>query len=139
MHAVIYVKNSNKIECVIKNCVRRGRHFIGDNMKISINPKLFDVLWTDDDINPIMNRSEIVGWDKKVSDVTPSSDVTEIKAPTKSDFIAAMKIRKLVDNLTYQELEAYIENTITDLASAKEFLKTLSKVTLALCKIVDSK
>jgi hypothetical protein len=140
MHAVIYRKGTNKIHYVVKNCIRQGRKFVGDNMKVGVNLKLFDVMWTEDDINPIMNQEdEIVEWDRDVSDLTPSTNITEVIKPTKADFITAMKMRKLIDNLTYQELENYVETNITDLASAKDFLKTLAKVTLALCKIVDTK
>lgn len=139
MHVAIYKKGSDKIKYFVNNCIRKGAVFCGDNVKVHINLKLYDIMWTDDIVNPIMNGNEVVDWDKNVSDLVPSTDTAEVKQPSKSDFIVAMKLRKLIDNLTYQELETYIENNVTDLASAKEFLKTLSKVTLALCKIVDSK
>jgi hypothetical protein len=139
MNAVVYQRGTNKVKHFVRNCVKRGNKLVGDNATILINARIFDTMWTDEILTPIMSNNEIVGWDKNVSDLTPSAEVTEIKPPGKAEFIAAMKIRKLVDNLTYQELEDYIENNVTDLASAKEFMKTQSKVILALCKIVDSK
>jgi hypothetical protein len=36
----------------------------------------------------------------------------------------------ILENLTYNQIDNYIDNNITDLASAKEFLKKLSKVVL---------
>jgi hypothetical protein len=140
MHAVIYVKGSNEIKHVVKNCIRRGRNFVGDNMKVGINPKIFDVMWTDDTINPILGiDNEVIGWDKSVSDLTPSTDITEIKSLSRSEFKTAFKLRNLIDNMSYQELDDYIETNVVDLASAKTFIKTLAKVTLALCKLIDNK
>ncbi len=139
MNAVIYYKGTDKIAHMVKNCIRRGKNFVGDNMKVGINLKHFDVIWTEDDANPIIDQGDIIGWDKNVSDLTPSTESVEIKPPTRQDFIAAHKIRKAIDNMSYQELDSYIETNVTDLASAKVFLKTLAKVTLALCKMVDNK
>ena len=140
MHAVIYKKGSDRISYMVSNCIRRGRHFVGDNMKIGINLKAFDIIWTDDTVTPILDtNNEIIGWDKDVSDLTPSTDVGEIIVPTHNELKEAIRLRKLVDTMTYQGLDNYIENNVVDLASAKVFIKTLAKVTLALCKLIDSK
>ena len=45
----------------------------------------------------------------------------------------AIKLSKL-SNLTYNKLATYIDNNVTDLASAKVYLKELSKVVLAMLK-----
>ena len=82
---------------------------------------------------------EIIGWDQDVSDLIPSTDITEIKSLSRNEFKTAFKLRKLIDNMSYQELDDYIETNVVDLASAKVFIKTLAKVTLALCKLIDSK
>jgi hypothetical protein len=139
MHAIIYEKGTNKIRYVVKNCVKRGRNFVGDNMKVNINFKHFDIMWTDDgNINPIIGQSgKLVGWDKNVSDLTPSTDIMEIKSLSRDEFKTAFKLRKLIDNMSYQELDNYIETNVVDLASAKVFIKTLAKVTLALCKLTE--
>ena len=39
-----------------------------------------------------------------------------------------------IPKLTYDQLDTYIDNNITDLASAKTYLKKLSKVVLAMLK-----
>lgn len=56
-----------------------------------------------------------------------------------STYIAAKETLKLSDiaNLTYAQLNTYINNHVTDLASAKAYLKTLSKVVLALLKYLN--
>ena len=45
----------------------------------------------------------------------------------------AIQLSEITD-LTYAQLDTYIDNHVTDLASAKEFLKKLSKVVLAILK-----
>jgi len=42
-----------------------------------------------------------------------------------------------ISNLTYNQLDTYIDNNVTDLASAKVYLKKLSKVVLAMLKRVN--
>lgn len=42
-------------------------------------------------------------------------------------------------NLTYAQLDTYIDNNVTSLASAKTYLKKLSKVVLAILKYVNVK
>lgn len=44
-----------------------------------------------------------------------------------------------ISNLTFDELDTYINNNVTDLASAKLFLKKLSKVVLANVKITKDR
>jgi hypothetical protein len=140
MHAIIYKKNTDEIKYVVKNCVKRGGYFVGDGRKLQVNLKFFDVMWTDDIINPILGENnEIKGWDKNVSDLNPSTDIINIVSPTRDEFKTAFKLRKLIDTMSYQELDDYIETNVVDLASAKDFIKTLAKVTLALCKLIDSK
>lgn len=45
----------------------------------------------------------------------------------------AIRLSEITD-ITYAELDTYIDNHVTDLATAKEFLKKLSKVVLAILK-----
>ena len=42
-------------------------------------------------------------------------------------------------NLTYAQLNTYINNNVTDLASIKAYLKKLSKVVLAIIKYINAK
>jgi hypothetical protein len=43
-------------------------------------------------------------------------------------------VLSFLDGLTYDQVDQYIDNNITTLATAKEFLKKLSKVILMLAK-----
>ena len=40
------------------------------------------------------------------------------------------EIDTLLETLTYNQIDTYIDNNVTDLASAKKFLKKLSKIVL---------
>jgi hypothetical protein len=42
------------------------------------------------------------------------------------------EINIILETLTYNQVDVYIDNNVTDLASAKEFLKKLSKVVLCI-------
>jgi hypothetical protein len=142
MNAVVYEKGTNNIKHFIHNCVKKGNKLVGDNQSVHINLDLFDVVWTDEIVTPIMHpvdTKEIVGWDTALSSISPNIETAEIIPPNRNEFKEAIKIRKVIDTMSYQELDNYIENNITDLASAKTFIKTLAKVVLALAKMVDSK
>lgn len=39
-------------------------------------------------------------------------------------------------SMTYPQIETYIDNNVTDLQSAKQYLKTLSKALIALTRLV---
>ena len=42
-----------------------------------------------------------------------------------------------ISGMTYAQLDTYIENNVTNLIEAKEYLKKLSKVVLAIVKWLD--
>ena len=44
-----------------------------------------------------------------------------------------------ISNITYAQLNTYIDNNVTDLASIKAYLKKLSKVVLAILKYINVK
>lgn len=50
----------------------------------------------------------------------------------------AIKLSKL-SNLSFEQFDTYITNNVTDLPSAKTYIKELSKVVLAMLKILDLK
>jgi hypothetical protein len=130
MNVVICKKGDTKIKYILLDCIKKGNNFIGSNKKISgIKLQHWDVYWTQD-----VPKS---GAD--VSSINISNNTLEINRPTYSDVSNAIEYRKLIDNLSYNELDNYIETNVLDLASAKVFIKILAKVTLALCKLIDSK
>ena len=42
------------------------------------------------------------------------------------------KVKSILQNLTYDQIDTYIDNNVTNLVSAKEYLKKLSKIVLFL-------
>lgn len=42
-----------------------------------------------------------------------------------------------ISGMTYAQLDTYIDNNVTNLAEAKQYLKKLSKVVLAIVKWLD--
>lgn len=42
------------------------------------------------------------------------------------------EIKTILQNLTYDQIDTYIDNNVTNLANAKEYLKKLSKIVLYL-------
>ena len=72
-NCIIYKKNSNTISYFIKDCTRDNNNYLGSNKKIfGIKPKHFDIKWTNEDIDPIFDKIEknnIVGWKKKISEI----------------------------------------------------------------------
>lgn len=70
-------------------------------------------------------------------DIVEEIDPDELE----STYIAAKETLELseIANLTYAQLNTYINNHVTDLASAKAYLKKLSKVVLALLKYLNVK
>lgn len=129
MDAIVYEISTGNIKYVVEDCTKKGKKLWGSNMFTTINEDLFGVGWVD---------SFIEGPDN-INQVELSTESNEIIIPTKEEVVTAVQLRKAIDTMSYQELEDYIEANVTDLASAKVFIKLLSKVVLALCKIVDSK
>ena len=63
-----------------------------------------------------------------VGDWTPDEVATKLE-----DSRAAIGLANIAD-MTYAELDAYIQDNVTNLAEAKQYLKKLSKVVLAMLK-----
>jgi hypothetical protein len=140
MNVVIHKHGSDKIKHFVKDCVRKGNNFYGSNMKMfGCKPRHYDYIWTEDDANPIFDaEGHIIDWDKLVSEMTPSPDPpVEATTITPQEYSQAFKIRQLIDTMSYQDVEDYINANVTDLASARTYIIRLSKVVLALAKIAD--
>jgi len=144
MNLVIYNEGSDKIGFFIENCVISGSFAKGTNQKVVIDRDKHKYVWTHDTIKPIFKNKikRVTGehgdkvkktvrvfshYNKKVSEISEAkeenSDISE-----KLGHIKKFK---------FKELDDYIDDSITDLPSAKLFIKEISKVVLALTKLVD--
>ena len=136
MNIILYKNNSDKVEHFIRDCIKRGNNFIGSNKKI-YGIKNIEYKWTNDELNPIIIDGEIIGWIESVSDINEELEDGEIKPVTETEYREAIKIRKQIADLTYNQIDNYIENNVTDLPSAKLYLKKLSAVVLSIIKMYD--
>lgn len=136
MNIILYKNNSDKVEHFIRDCIKRGNNFIGSNKKI-YGIKNIEYKWTNDELNPIIIDGEIIGWIESVSDINEELEDGEIKPVTETEYREAIKIRKQIADLTYNQIDNYIENNVTDLPSAKLYLKKLSAVVLSIIKMHD--
>jgi len=136
MNVVLYSKGSDDIWWFVENCIKTGRNFFGSNVKLAgVSLDLYDFMWTADTASLIQEDPPI--WDKKVSEMTESQDTNEVIVHPASEISEAEKMKALISGLSFQQLDAYIDNNVIDLLSAKEFLKKLAKVTLGVIKIMD--
>lgn len=135
MNAVIHKIGSDEIKYFVQDCVKEGNNFFGSNIKlIGIKPRHWSVVWTEDVVEPIGD-----GWNKKVSELNHSTETIELAKTDQIEYSKAVKIAKFLSSKTYAQAENYINNNVTDLATAKSYLIDLSKVVLALMKIVNAK
>lgn len=108
-------------------------------MRVAVKDTIFDFTWTLDDAQPVLDvDGKQTGWDKAVSDLTPATGI-EIVKEDRQGIARAVEIRNHVASMTYAEVETYIDTNVTDLASARNFLKLLAKAVLAMIKIQDDR
>ena len=137
-NCALYIKGSDDILHFIFDCVKKGHNFIGSNIKLTgLKPDVWGHKWTDEIIFPETLADDKFTWAKKVSELSDALIDSEIKDVSDVDYGEALRVRRLLNDLTYDELEALIDKDITDLKSAKKYLKKLSKVVLAMSKLID--
>ena len=134
-------KGRDEITHFLVDAWRDGNKFISSQgQSVTIKPSVFDILWTDDPAEPVLNEEgDRIGWNKKPSELVLVSGGTEIANVTGQDYLEALKRREVISNMTYAQVEDYINQNVTDLASAKTMLATLGKVLLAVIKLIDRK
>lgn len=140
MNCAIFMNGSDMIDHFVRNCVQRGNDYLGDNSKLyGIKTAHWSVKWTEDDATEVKDRDgNVMGWDKTVSQLAASTDRDEIKAVSEKEYRAAFKIRRQLSEMSYADIETYINANVTDLTSAKAYLIKLSKVALAMAKMMDA-
>ena len=131
-NAVIYALKTNEIVGFLPDAWKDGsiiKSRSGNSR--TFKPAVYGLIWTDD----IITKSE-TGWSKTINEISPSTGL-EIAKSSHSEVVDALSRRSQIANLSYEQVDNYVENTVTDLVSAKAFLKLLSKVVLAMIKIQD--
>lgn len=141
-HAAIIDDKAGQILYFIKDCIRDGSNFLGSNMVVTgVNLTGLSVKWTDDETFPNMDaKGEVTGYDKTAAELAESPiPGPEIRRPDHLTWADAVAKRAELADLTVAQLDTYIDANVTDLASAKTYLKKLSKVVLGIIKMMDYK
>ena len=132
-NVAIYEKGSDTIQYFIRDCVQHGRSFRGSNGSVTgIKEHIWDIIWTDD----IATSTNDV-WDKKPSDLTPCDPGAVVVKTDKTEYENAVRRRAELASMSYDQVETYIDNNVADLASARAYLKKLSKIVLAIIKMQE--
>ena len=101
-NVILYTKGSDEVRYFIKDCTQVGNSFIGSNKKIhSASPKIYTVMWTEEIITPVtatfikddVEVCKIVGWNKKVSEITPAKEFNNVVVSNREDVNIVTKNR----------------------------------------------
>lgn len=134
-NVVIYKNNSDNVLYFLLDCVVTGVDYVGTNGKVSgIKPRHYSFLWTND---IAIFDSDTGTWDKKVSDFILCDPGAVVTKTSPFDIEQAIKRRSELANMSYLQIEMYINNNVVDLDSARQYLIKLSKTVLGIVKIQD--
>ena len=96
----------------------------------AVNTINLDAVWVSEEKDAI----DALTTPQEVRDYTPTEPDYDAIATKQQSAISEMLTSQFAGK-TYAQIEAYVENTVTDLASAKEVLKKMAKIILALIKV----
>ena len=125
MNLAVTKKGDSKILFFIRDCVKVNNNYIGENMKLmDVKPELYDFFWTEDSVK-IIDQNEQKFHPETTATLGSSSQYIDLGNKDISARIPALKQLAWISTKSYSDIEIYIDNNITDLESAKEFLKIL--------------
>lgn len=136
----IAIKGSDEIHRFIRDATIRGKKIVsGNGGSITLKPELFDFRWTGDAASPVLDADGgVAGFDRKMSELSPGAKPREISPPTRADLRRAVDEREFLAGMTYGGIDAHIDRHVTDLETAKGYLKKVSRAVLALARMVDA-
>lgn len=139
-NAAIYQISTGKILYFVENCIRTGDSFHGTNMRVGVRMDGLAVKWTDEKMPPVVTAvDDLAGYEKTAGEVTASATPgPEIKPTSHADYAAAIKLREVISNLSYSEIDGMVDSIFPALNVAQRtFLKNHAKATLAIARIMD--
>jgi len=139
-NAAVYETGSNDISYFLMSCTKTGNKYVDGvtGGSVSVSSALFSVKWTEDAADRVLDgKGNRIGYNKKVSDLIECGPGAVRDKTSKADSERAVRIRNKLTSITYSQAENYIDKNVTDLESAKEFLKKLSKAVIAMARIED--
>jgi hypothetical protein len=136
MNCVI-CKKDGTIFRVVKNAIRKGKKIEGETGKWAGKPELFDIVWTEQELIPL----EGGGYAETLADINTIDPPRGRVQPELTQAAKREMLERLEDiaEMTFSELDDYIDANVTNLASAKRFLQTHARVTLAAIKLLQDK
>lgn len=136
---ITYEHGSDDITMFIQDCIKEGNNYLGSNAQpFGIKPNLFAIKWTLDVATPTYDEEgNLIGWNKKVSEMVEADPGEVIDPTSEEDFRKAIKMRSFLADKSYQDVENYIDSHVTNLTEAKSYLKLLSKIVLGIIKMMD--
>ena len=121
----------------------KGGKIEGDNGCIILKPALFDIIWTETPLTSITDTNgHITGYEETTGSVVPQIPSAGRVQPDKLDRSTKRLLLARLEDLAqydFDQVETYINNNVTDLASARNYLIKLSKVNLAVIKLLQDK
>ena len=135
----VHVNGSDSIKYFLKDCLKAGNRYVDGSTggSVAVKATLFSVKWTDDVANPIYDEEgKLIGYDKKVSDLTECEPGAVRDKTSKAVSEKAVKIRNKFTKSDYDKIDKEVDK-IKDLDGAKKFLKKLSRAVIAISRIED--
>ena len=148
---LIYRISDDKIIHFVTQASIEGKHITGGNVELVtglVERPEFAIKWIDeaDIATPIYIENsdgfdDFVGYEEVSSDfIALAEDGPVINiSHDRSLYLEALAKRKEISDLSFSQLETYIDDNVTDLPSAKAFLHKLGKVVLGMIKISEYK
>lgn len=138
-NCAIHIIGSDEISHFVRDCVHRGNSYVGTNVKLhGIKPRHWAVRWTNDDVEPVLDGAgATIGWSKRVSELAEAADPAEIGSVTQAEYEVAVRLSRFVAGKSRAQVERYVDESVTDLASARDVLKKLAVAVWALSRMVD--
>ena len=141
MNCVI-CKPDGTIRRVVTNAVRKQKRIEGENGSITGKWHLFDLIWTSQAPTPIYDDDgHLTGYQETASDLTPE---TPESFRDKPDGLTLGQKNSMLGHLedlatfSFSDIDDFVNN-ISNLAEAKQFMKRLAKVQLAMIKLIESR
>jgi len=140
MNCVLYKTATGAVVDFFANCIRSDFKFTGSNKVAGYNMTGLSVMWTTDTVIETKNASGLTVFTpdhiSAITDAGSGPETVKLDHLTMADAISKLND---ITNMTFQELDDYIDANVVDLPSAKIYIKKLSKAVLASMKLIRHK
>ena len=139
MNCVIYQHDSDEITYFVRDCIRKGNNFIGDNCRqMGVKPKHFSVKWTEDEVGAVFEDGLFTGWDKRVSDLTEAEQGEVINPVSRAEYRQAVKYRTAFAAMSHEQIAQFILKNMPGSPALRLFWTDVCQALLSVIKMMDS-